>query len=64
MMKITLAEGKKLPSLQMVTLGVYANNPRAIHLYKKLGFKNYGTVPKAIHHKGKYVDEILMYKNL
>ncbi|OGY83053.1 MAG: hypothetical protein A3F54_04455 [Candidatus Kerfeldbacteria bacterium RIFCSPHIGHO2_12_FULL_48_17] len=60
-----LAETKKeLKAVKIMTLEVFANNPVAIALYKKLGFRKYGCLPNGIKHRGKYVDAILMYKNI
>jgi len=47
---------------KILVLNVFANNERAIHIYEKLGFKKTGVLPKAVLYKGKYVDEITMYK--
>ncbi len=48
--------------IKMVKLSVFANNDRAIHLYKKLGFKKVGLLKGALKDKGKYFDEIIMVK--
>lgn len=32
-----------------VELGVFDDNPRAIHVYEKLGFQRMGTIPRAFH---------------
>jgi RimJ/RimL family protein N-acetyltransferase len=50
--------------LMMLTLDVFSTNNRAIHVYEKLGFKETGRIPKKLVKNGKYVDEILMVKNL
>lgn len=41
-------------------LWVLENNERAIHIYKKLGFKESGRSRKSIYKDGKYLDYILM----
>lgn len=53
-----------VPGLRLIELEVFANNPAAIGLYKKLGFKQYGRLPKGLKYKGKFVDEIFMYKQV
>ena len=53
-----------LKGLRMITLNVFANNPVAINLYKKMGFKKFGSLPKSTLHRGKYVDNYYMYLNL
>jgi RimJ/RimL family protein N-acetyltransferase len=48
----------------LVELQVFANNPAARHLYKKLGFKEVGMVPHKIQRGGRSIDEIQMYIDL
>ena len=48
--------------IKIVKLSVFANNDRAIHLYKKLGFKKVGLLKGALKDKGRYFDEIIMVK--
>lgn len=64
-MKTIVEETKKnLPGLRIITLSVFENNPIAHSLYKKFGFIEYGTLPKGILHKGKFIGEIKMYKEV
>ena len=42
-------------------LGVLANNPRAIHLYEKFGFREWGRCPERIEYKGEFVDLIELW---
>lgn len=63
LIEIILKEAKQR-GLKLVKLGVYANNERGIHVYEKLGFKKYGKLPKAVLYQGKYIDDILMHKEL
>lgn len=46
--------------LVRVELGVYTDNERAIHLYKKMGFEEEGIRRKAAIRNGTYADEIIM----
>jgi len=63
--KETLKEAKRhIEGVKMFTLNVYAPNEVAINLYKKLGFKESGRIPKAIWYKGDYIDLINMYLSL
>lgn len=65
LMQLVLEEAKKnIQQLKVARLGVFANNPVAKVLYEKMGFSEYGRLPKGIKHKNKYVDEILLYKNV
>jgi RimJ/RimL family protein N-acetyltransferase len=65
LLKTVLKEAKaKLTNLKIVVLSVFGNNPVAQKLYLKNGFKEYGVLPKGVKHKNKFVDSILMYKNI
>lgn len=55
---------EKLSELRIVTLGVFANNPRAKHVYEKYSFVEHGRLPNGIFYKGEYIDEIFMYKEV
>ena len=51
----------KTNGFEQVELGVYSDNDRARHMYKKMGFKEYGMNPRAFKLKdGTYRDEIIM----
>lgn len=60
----TIRLAKEKLGLKQVVLGCFANNKIGINLYKKLGFKEYGLHPQAVLYKGKYIDEIMFYKDL
>lgn len=63
LMQIALEESKKnIEGMKIITLGVFANNPIAKKIYEKLGFVEYGILPKGLAHKGELVDHIYMYK--
>ncbi len=50
---------------ERLELSVYADNARALRLYKKKGFVNCGQIPQAFKlMDGAYHDEIIMTKNL
>ena len=51
---------RQTKKLEILHLGVKADNTRAIALYKKFGFREIGLYPKFFKIKGKYYDEILM----
>lgn len=62
-METLLSEAKLcVPQLTIVTLEVFANNPRAIHLYQKTGFVEYGRLPSGLTYRGNAVDSISMYR--
>ncbi|MDR4887080.1 GNAT family N-acetyltransferase [Fredinandcohnia sp. QZ13] len=53
----------KEPKLEKVCLEVFSHNKRAIHLYKKFGFKEEGRKVKYVKFSDRhYEDEIIMYK--
>jgi ribosomal protein S18 acetylase RimI-like enzyme len=65
LMKLVLEEAEKnLPELRIIRLGVFANNPIAKELYKTFGFKECGRLPEVFHHRGSYIDEIIMFKKI
>lgn len=65
LMEKTIQEAQKnINGLLIITLGVFGNNPVAKQLYEKMGFKQYGVLPKGIQHRGELVDHLYMYKML
>lgn len=47
--------------LEQIELGVFGDNSRAIHLYRKMGFQQWGVQPRAFKLKdGSFRDEIQM----
>ncbi len=60
--KMTINEAKKnIYGLRIITLSVYGPNGVAKNLYTKLGFKEFGNLPKGIWYRDTYIDEISMY---
>jgi RimJ/RimL family protein N-acetyltransferase len=53
-----------VPGLRIIKLEVFAINAAALALYKKMGFKIYGRLPKGLLYKQKYEDDVLMYKTI
>jgi ribosomal protein S18 acetylase RimI-like enzyme len=63
--KVLINEAIKLSRkirVKLIVLSVFKVNKLAITLYKKLGFKKYGELPKAWKHKRRYMAAIFMYK--
>lgn len=52
------------PGIELVTLSVTADNPRAIALYERAGFTRYGSLPRAIRVGDSYHDKDLMHLDL
>jgi RimJ/RimL family protein N-acetyltransferase len=60
-----IAWAREVPQLEKINLRVISNNPRAMGLYRKLGFLEEGTRVREIKYSdGSYADEILMSKLL
>jgi RimJ/RimL family protein N-acetyltransferase len=58
-----MALGKQRFRLEVLHLEVYEGNP-AIHLYSRLGFKEFGKQTHFIKDKGEYIGKILMERAL
>lgn len=64
MMETAIAQAKE-NGFEQIELGVFEDNPRAIHLYEKFGFEKFGRQPRAFKLKdGTYRDELIMVKFL
>ena len=61
----TALEQAEENGFEQVELGVFSDNARAIHVYEKLGFREYGRTPRAFKLKdGTYRDEFIMVRFL
>lgn len=58
--KLLLDKVFKGEGMHAVYLEVLASNERAIHIYKKLGFKEDGRIPEKVLKNGVYIDSIHM----
>ncbi|MEN9640015.1 MAG: hypothetical protein RLZZ262_1884 [Bacteroidota bacterium] len=58
--KLTLSYAFQTLNIRKVMLAVYANNPAAIGLYNKLGFKLEGTLRQHVFDDGQYYDKHFM----
>ncbi len=47
-------------NLRRIELDVHSHNPRAIHVYEKIGFQRYGTAHGKYFRNGSYVDTYYM----
>jgi len=50
--------------IETIYLDVFANNDRARHVYRKLGYNEVGSLPRGIKYRDEYVDSIMMAKEL
>lgn len=60
----TLINESKKMGLEILVLDVFEVNQPAKALYKKMGFKEVGRIPKGIHKNGKYMDLVRMTREL
>lgn len=54
----------QLLNLRIVLLSVYKDNTAGIAMYTKFGFETYGELPEGYYYKGKYVNQLLMFKRV
>jgi diamine N-acetyltransferase len=57
---LMLKHGFETLNLNRIYLYVFETNPRAIHVYEKLGFATEGRLRQAIYRNGRYSDALLM----
>lgn len=57
----TLITQARESGMRILELSCFENNPRALHVYEKLGFQKIGVLPNAIAWKGGYVGEVKMH---
>ncbi len=60
----TLINESKKARLETLVLHVFDANETAKALYRKMGFKDAGRIPKGIHKDGKYMDLIRMTREI
>jgi ribosomal protein S18 acetylase RimI-like enzyme len=60
----TLIEEVRMAGLRVLVLDHYETNTVAKRLYEKVGFKEAGRIPKAIHRDGTYTDLVRMVMEL
>lgn len=53
-------ESHRINNKKKIVLSCFSNNKRALHLYKKLGFKKVGVLKKQFYLKSEYYDEVMM----
>ncbi|HDP70354.1 MAG TPA: N-acetyltransferase [Actinobacteria bacterium] len=59
-----LEMASKIDGLEIIELGVFATNKRAIDFYRELGFKEVARIPNYFKYDDKSVDNIVMYHRL
>ena len=63
MLKTLIDLSYEMKNLRFLRLDVYSVNEKAFKLYQKMGFIEYGRLPKGIRYKNELVDKIEMYKS-
>jgi RimJ/RimL family protein N-acetyltransferase len=63
MMRTMIKESRKA-GMKTIQLEVFANNPRAIRVYERTGFKEAGRIPKKMQRNGKFIDSVVMAREL
>jgi RimJ/RimL family protein N-acetyltransferase len=59
-MELMIANGFKTLNFNRIALEVYETNPRAIHVYEKLGFVHEGRKRQGMYKDGRYIDVLMM----
>lgn len=59
-MKVLLKYGFDTLKLNRIELKVYSYNPRAVHVYEKIGFKHEGVLRERVLYGKKYYDDYIM----
>lgn len=60
LIEFAIRECKKLNNKEKIILSSFSTNERALHLFKKVGFKVIGVRKKQFFMDSKYIDEVLM----
>ncbi len=63
LMREAEAQAKSL-GVELLILEVFSINDRAIHVYKKMGFRRMGSIPRGVRYKGERIDSLCMLKEL
>jgi RimJ/RimL family protein N-acetyltransferase len=58
---VGISEAFSTLDIRVIILTLFSQNIPAHKLYRKLGFRNYGILPKGLSYKESFDDEILMY---
>ena len=64
LLSAALVRATVMPGVSQIQLTVAADNARAIALYARLGFQEYGREPEALCVAGEMVDEVLMSRRI
>ena len=59
-----IIECAKEMGLKTLYLWVLSTNPLAYHVYQKAGFRETGRKPRFFYRNGRYIDDIMMFKEI
>lgn len=59
-----LAQAPKIKGLRQIRAMVTAHKHDALHVLKKLDFKEYGREPDSIHHGSQFFDQVYLWRRL
>lgn len=63
LMDLVIEEAKKnLVGLKIITLSVFENNIKALNMYQKFGFAEFGNLKGGVLHRGKAYGHVFMHK--
>lgn len=65
LMQEIMKQASEFLGIKVIELTCFANNEKALKLYKKLGFVEFGRLPKGMIYKGKeFKDKVYMWKEI
>ena len=64
LMEACIWRAERLPGLRKISLAVFADNHRAIHLYEQFGFQIEGRRVQEYQIDGEWIDDLLMYRRI
>ncbi|MFT4524243.1 MAG: RimJ/RimL family protein N-acetyltransferase [Granulosicoccus sp.] len=64
LMEQTIEFAKQIEGIELISIGVSAQNSTARGLYNRLGFVEYAIEPRSVKVNGEYCDEALMWMDL
>lgn len=60
LLKTLIEEGKRM-ELRLLVMDCFESNARALHVYKKLGFRRAGLIPEMYAYKKSFVGGVVLY---
>src|SRR5205809_7055258 len=63
MVKVLVREAKRI-GLRNLEVELLSTNQASIHTYQKAGFREVGRIPAKVHRNGKFLDSLIMARQL